>query len=138
MDRFHDWCEEVIIVRLVASLGRTGVPSDCPLSYYAVPLGDNGAACSGRGAPVAALGSCQCFAGYDGPACGGCAGGYAPAGGLCQRTLSSFQAAAALSGRSATLALPAAPAPAPSAAAKVLQPPTDQQEVLLHTRTLLP
>ena len=95
------------------------MPSDCPLGYHAVPSGANGTACSGRGLPVAAQGVCQCFVGYEGPACGGCADGYWPAGGLCQRTIGSFQAEAALAGRNALLIPATAPAPAPAAAAKV-------------------
>ncbi|KAK9909309.1 hypothetical protein WJX75_000310 [Coccomyxa subellipsoidea] len=95
-----------------------GVPSDCPLGYHAVPSGANGTACSGRGLPVAAQGVCQCFVGYEGPACGGCADGYWPGGGLCQRTIGSFQAEAALAGRNALLIPATAPAPAPATAAK--------------------
>jgi len=34
--------------------------------------------------------------GYDGTACGVCADGYQLAGGICQRTLTSFKAQAAL------------------------------------------
>lgn len=87
--------------------------------YKAVPADANGTACSGRGLPVAAQGVCQCYVGYDGPACGSCGDGYWPSGGLCQRTLSSFQAEAALAGRNALLLPSSAPAPAPAAAAKV-------------------
>ena len=90
------------------------MPQDCPLAYRAVPGSTViSAPCSGRGTPVHALGTCLCYAGYEGAACEACADGYAPAGGLCQRTQGSFQVAAALAGRNATV--PAAP----SAAAKV-------------------
>ncbi|CAL8467725.1 g7263 [Coccomyxa elongata] len=95
-----------------------GVPSDCPLTYQAVPADANRTTCSSHGMPVAAQGLCQCYIGYDGPACGSCGDGYWPSGGLCQRTLSSFQAEAALAGRNALVLPSSAPAPAPAAAAK--------------------
>ena len=60
-----------------------------------VPLSDAGLPC----------------AGYSGDACQLCGNGYALASGLCQRTLESFQAQAALAGRPAQL--PPAPAPGP-------------------------
>ena len=50
--------------------------------------------------------------GYVGDACGACGDGYALAGSLCQRTLESFQAQAALAGKPAEL--PPAPAPGPA------------------------
>lgn len=96
---------------------------DCPLTYNAVPASANesAAACNGHGLPVYAQGTCQCYTGYDGAACGTCADGYALASnGLCQRTISSFQSEAALAGRNAFLLPAAAPAPAPALVPKVL------------------
>ena len=55
--------------------------------------------------------------GYVGDACGACGDGYALAGSLCQRTLESFQAQAALAGKPAEL--PPAPAPGTSLGPKV-------------------
>ncbi len=76
------------------------------MRLLAVPAAD-GAACAGRGLPVAALGACQCWAGYDGRACDACAPGYARAphvdgaagdatAGLCLRTLQSLRQQALL------------------------------------------
>ena len=64
------------------------VPSrDCLLTQHAVPSDAQGELCSGRGLPVAACGTCECFTGYEGSACDECAGGYHLLNGLCQRTL---------------------------------------------------
>ncbi len=73
-----------------------GVPSDCPITFHPIPTSSGTSPCSGHGAPVAAQGTCQCYVGYDGTTCGVCADGYQLAGGICQRTLTSFKAQAAL------------------------------------------
>ena len=77
-----------------------GVPADCPITFNSVPTGTGSQQCSGHGAPVAAQGTCQCYVGYDGTACGVCADGYQLSGGICQRTLTSFKAQAALAASS--------------------------------------
>ncbi|KAA6429297.1 MAG: type 1 repeat-containing [Trebouxia sp. A1-2] len=80
-----------------SSVGNfTGVPSDCPITFHPIPTSSGTSPCSGHGAPVAAQGICQCYVGYDGTSCGVCADGYQLAGGICQRTLISFKAQAAL------------------------------------------
>jgi hypothetical protein len=81
-----------------------------------------GAACGGRGLPVAALGACSCWAGYDGAACEACAPGYArarAAGGaagntsaLCLRTLQGLRQQALLAADTGAKARPPAPAAA--------------------------
>ncbi|DBA94822.1 TPA: A disintegrin and metalloproteinase with thrombospondin motifs [Trebouxia sp. C0004] len=80
-----------------SSVGNfTGVPSDCPITFHPIPASSGTSPCSGHGAPVVAQGTCQCYVGYDGTTCGVCADGYQLAGGVCQRTLTSFKAQAAL------------------------------------------
>ncbi|KAL3160933.1 disintegrin and metalloproteinase with thrombospondin motifs [Trebouxia sp. C0009 RCD-2024] len=74
----------------------TGVPADCPIKFHPIPAGTGAAPCSGHGAPVAAQGTCQCYVGYDGPVCDACADGYQRLSGVCQRTLTSFKAQAAI------------------------------------------
>ena len=64
--------------------------------------------------------SCLIGAGYTGDACEVCGDGYALGSGLCQRTLESFQAQAALAGKPAQLPLAPAPAPIESPLAKAL------------------
>ncbi|KAK9816877.1 hypothetical protein WJX72_006446 [[Myrmecia] bisecta] len=83
-----------------------GVSSDCPLAFHPVPI-KGSKFCSGKGTPVAALGTCQCFVGYDGTACESCAEGYALMAGTCQRTYAGFLAEA-----KALAAAAAAPSPA--------------------------
>ena len=73
-----------------------GVPADCPIKFHPIPASSGSAPCSGHGAPVAALGTCQCYVGYDGAVCAACADGYQRISGVCQRTLTSFKAQAAL------------------------------------------
>lgn len=71
-------------------------------------------------------------AGYVGDACQTCGNGYTLAGGLCQRTLESFQAEAALAGKPAQL--PTAPAPAPRGLAvpKVTSRPFPTDNSTIH------
>lgn len=92
-------------VRLSTCVCGVGVPEDCPVRPLPVPSA-GGAACGGRGLPVAALSACLCWAGYDGAACEACAPGYArarAAGGaagnasaLCLRTLQGLRQQALL------------------------------------------
>ena len=69
--------------------------SDCPLAWHSVPSGNNGTACSGHGAAVSALGTCQCWPGYQGFACEFCAPEYQLGHGICQRIPGSFSVVAA-------------------------------------------
>ena len=65
-----------------------------------------------------------------GDACGACGDGYALAGSLCQRTMESFQAQAALAGKPAELPPAPAPGPATSLGPKV---PVASSNLQMHT-----
>ena len=81
--------------------------NDCLLSFTPTPTGSSATGpCSGMGLPAPATGQCNCFVGYDGPACGQCAEGFTLAGGLCQRTFNSFLVQAILAGQNAGIVLP--------------------------------
>lgn len=67
-----------------------GVPEDCELRFLPVPSSDNGT-CSGRGTPIPVQGYCDCWVGYQGPACEECTLGYLSSNGLCVRSWNSFQ-----------------------------------------------
>lgn len=84
-------------IYMLQSIAMTsGVPADCSITFHPIPASSGSQQCSGHGAPVAALGTCQCYVGYDATNCDVCADGYQLVGGICQRTLTSFKAQAAL------------------------------------------
>ena len=69
-----------------------GVRADCPLAWHSVPVDKNSVACSGHGVAVAALGTCQCWPGYQGFACASCAPQYQLNNNICMRIPGSFPA----------------------------------------------
>lgn len=84
-----------------------GVRADCPLAWHSVPINKNGVACSSHGVAVAALGTCQCWPGYQGFACASCAPQYQLNNNICMRIPGSFPAS--------SLKLVAAKVPPPTA-----------------------
>ena len=104
--------------------------SDCLLTQHAVPTGAQGDLCSSKGLPVAAQGTCQCFTGYDGPACELCGGGYQLLLGICQRTLDDLVA----NNNASTLSPQAAASPPVSHPPPPLPPATPSLQCKLHAK----
>ncbi|KAL0020441.1 hypothetical protein WJX77_003488 [Trebouxia sp. C0004] len=57
-------------------------PEDCPVQYSACPANDS-TPCSGKGTCLSSQGVCNCFPGYEGPACESCTSGWIPSQDYC-------------------------------------------------------